>query len=79
MFLRTRNRCSKTCVKRPLSKRQKIGFQDQLLINAGQKYCRMLREHSHGGNTNFAGDRDSVKLLSTEEQGLRPVGTAVDR
>ena len=26
---------SKTCVKRPLSKRQKIGFQDQLLLNAG--------------------------------------------
>ena len=29
-------------VKRPLSKRTKIGFQDQLLLNAGQKYCRML-------------------------------------
>ena len=38
---------SKTCVKRPLSKRQKIGFQDQLWLNAGQKYCRMLQaEHS---------------------------------
>ena len=37
---------SKTCVKQPLSKRQKIGFQDQLLLNAGQKYCRMLQgEH----------------------------------
>ena len=37
---------SKTCVKRKLSKRQKIGFQDQLLLNAGQKYCRMLQgEH----------------------------------
>ena len=34
---------SKTCVKRPISKRQKIGFQ----FNAGQKYCRMLQvEHS---------------------------------
>ena len=33
---------SKTCVKQPLSKRPKIGFQDQLLLNAGQKYCRML-------------------------------------
>ena len=33
---------SKTCVKRPISKRQKIGFQDQLSLNAGQKYCRML-------------------------------------
>ena len=38
---------SKTCVKRPLSKRQKIGFQDQISLNAGQKYCRMLQgEHS---------------------------------
>ena len=33
---------SKTCVKQPLSKRPEIGFQDQLLLNAGQKYCRML-------------------------------------
>ena len=30
---------SKTCVKQPLSKRQKIGFQYQLSLNAGQKYC----------------------------------------
>ena len=38
---------SKTCAKRPLSKRQKIGFQDQLSLNEGQKYCRMLQgEHS---------------------------------
>ena len=29
---------SKTCVKRP-----KFGFQDQLSLNAGQKYCRMLK------------------------------------
>ena len=28
---------SKTCVKQPLSKRPKIGFQDQLSLNAGQK------------------------------------------
>ena len=34
-------------VKRPLSKRQKIGFHDKLSLNAGQKYCRMLQgEHS---------------------------------
>ena len=32
---------SKTCVKRPLSKRQIIGFQEQLYLNTGQKYCRM--------------------------------------
>ena len=38
---------SKTCVKQPLSKRPKIGFQDQLSLNAGQKCCRMLQgEHS---------------------------------
>ena len=37
----------KTYVKWPLSKRPKIGFQDQLSLNAGQKYCRMLPlEHS---------------------------------
>ena len=35
---------SKTCVKRPLSKRPKIGFQDQLSLNAGQKYCKMIQE-----------------------------------
>ena len=34
---------SKTCVKQPLSKRQKIDFQDQLSLNAGQKYFRMLQ------------------------------------
>ena len=28
---------SKTCVNRPLSKRPKIGFQGQILLNAGQK------------------------------------------
>ena len=34
---------SKTC----FSNRPKIGFQDQLSLSAGQKYCRMLqREHS---------------------------------
>ena len=38
---------SKTYVKRPLSKRQKIGYQDQSSLNAGQMYCRMLQgEHS---------------------------------
>ena len=34
---------SKTCVKRPLSTRPEIDFQDQLSLNAGQKYCRMLQ------------------------------------
>ena len=34
---------SKTCVKHPLTKRPKIVFQDQLSLNAGQMYCRMLQ------------------------------------
>ena len=38
---------SRTCLKRPHSKRPQIGFQDQLTLNAGQKYCKMLPgEHS---------------------------------
>ena len=38
---------SKTCLKRPLKKKTKMGFQDRLSLNAGQKYCRMLQgEHS---------------------------------
>ena len=37
-----RNKYNKTCVERPLSKRPQIGFQDQLTLNEGQKYCRML-------------------------------------
>ena len=37
---------SKSCVKQPLSKRPKTGFRDQLSLNAGKKYCRMLQEHS---------------------------------
>ena len=38
---------SKTCVKQPLLNSPKIGFQHQLSLNAGQKYCRMLQgEHS---------------------------------
>ena len=38
---------SKTCLKRPLAKRPKFGFQDRLSLNACQKYCRMFPlEHS---------------------------------
>ena len=38
---------SRTCLKRTLTKKTKIGFQDQISLNAGQKYCRMLQgEHS---------------------------------
>ena len=38
---------SKTCVKRPLSKRLQIGFQDKSSLIEGYKYSRMLQgEHS---------------------------------
>ena len=38
---------SKTCLKRSLRKKTKIGFQHRLSLYAGQKYCRMLQaEHS---------------------------------
>ena len=38
---------SKTCFKQPLKRKNKIGFQDRFLFNAGQKFCRMLQwEHS---------------------------------
>ena len=42
-IIRLQKRYSKTCLKRPLSKSPKIGWQDQLSLNAGQKYCRMLQ------------------------------------
>ena len=31
----------KTCLKRPLKKKTKIGFQDRILLNAGQNYFRL--------------------------------------
>ena len=34
---------SKTCLKRPLITKSKIGFKGRLSLNAGQKYCRMLQ------------------------------------
>ena len=38
---------SKTCLKRPHKKKTKIVFLNQVSLNAGQKYCRMLQgEHS---------------------------------
>ena len=47
IILRLDKYFSKTCLKGPLKKKTKIGFQDRLLLNAGQKYCRMLPlEHS---------------------------------
>ena len=32
---------SKTCLKQPMKKETKSGFQDRLSLNEGQKYCRM--------------------------------------
>ena len=37
---------SKTCLEGPLKKKIKNGFQDRLLLNAVQKYCRMLQGDS---------------------------------
>ena len=38
---------SKTCLNNHSKRRLKFSFQDQLLLNAGNKYCRMLPlEHS---------------------------------
>ena len=38
---------SKTCLNNHSKRRLKFSFQDQLLLNAGQKFCRMLPlEHS---------------------------------
>ena len=38
-------RYSKTCLKRSLKTKTKIGCQDRLSLNACQKYCRMLQEN----------------------------------
>ena len=35
---------SKACLKRPLKNNTKMGFQHQISLNAGKKYCRMLQE-----------------------------------
>ena len=40
------NKYSNTCLKRPLKKKTEICFHNGLFPNAGQKYCRMLLEHS---------------------------------
>ena len=46
-FLLFNHKSYNLCKAATLSKRPKIGFQDQLSLNVGQKYCRMLqREHS---------------------------------
>ena len=47
LFFVFTNMYSKTCLRQPLKKNSKIGFQYQILLNASQKYCRMLQgEHS---------------------------------
>ena len=43
---------SKTCLKQPLKRTPKLGFQYQLSLNAGQKYCRK-EEHSAILSTNI--------------------------
>ena len=39
-MMRVKN--TRTCLKRPLSKRPKMVFKTNFSLNAGQKYCRML-------------------------------------
>ena len=48
LFLQMKHlRYSKTCLKRPLKRTLKIGFQYRSPLDRGQKYCRMLQgEHS---------------------------------
>ena len=41
IVIKTETAYSKTCLKRPLKKRPKIGFQDRSSLNAGPNYCRM--------------------------------------
>ena len=36
---------SKTCLKRPLKKKTKIGFQDRISLNAGQNCYRMILQY----------------------------------
>ena len=45
--------CSKTCLKRPLSKRPKIVLHDQLSLHACQKYSRMLEGEHFAILSNF--------------------------
>ena len=47
---------SKPCLKLPLSQRTKMGFQDQLSLNAGQKYCRM-----------FQGEKTAILLICIKQ------------
>ena len=54
---------SKTCLKWPLKKKTKIGFQDQLLLNAGQKYCRMLQEEHSAILSTFIKTQFVIKIF----------------
>ena len=38
----TNTHFSKICLKRPLKKGPKVGFQERFSLNAGRNYCRML-------------------------------------
>ena len=52
---------SKTCVKLPLSTTPKIGFQDQLWLNAGKKYCKMLLGENPGNTSGPLADSHEIK------------------
>ena len=43
LWLFVKSMYSKTCLKQPLKRRLTIGFQDRLLLNASQMYCKIFQ------------------------------------
>ena len=58
-----RRHYSKTCLKQSLKKKPKIGFQDRVLLNAGQKYCRMPQEEHSAIHLTFIKLPFVIKIL----------------
>ena len=54
---------SKTCVRQPLSKRPKVGFQDQLSLKVGRKYCRIFQGQHSAILLTFIRQTRFVKIL----------------
>ena len=55
---------SKNCVKRPLSKRPKISFQEQLSLNTDKKNCRMLQGDFSAILSNFIKLPVAIKIFT---------------
>ena len=66
-------------MKRPLSKSSKLGFEDQLSLNAGQKYCRMLQGKRSAILSTFIKLPFVIKIfvLSIFERPLKPGFTVI--